>query len=240
MQYANPDATWLEWLEDNQDKDEATKLVALREIIAETARTYVTRGDISGDWANKKLAKLGVTERIGLNSYIIEAHAAGVVRVGVPASDRAEAMAEFRARTRGVSQVSISLFAVQDADADLVFVSGPDDPDVAAADPDVPTTVDATLNVFREVLLLGNIAGPRFDCDAGTNAVLASFGLPPVPARKKFTVGVPVEGVMKTTVEAYDDESAERVAGWRWDNHQTGFNIDSVIDHGNLTVTEVH
>lgn len=30
---------------------------------------------------------------------------------------------------------------------------------------------------------------------------------------------------MKTTVTAYDEESAQRVASWRWENDRAGFEV---------------
>jgi hypothetical protein len=230
--------TWTEWVEDNADSDEATKLSALRESIAATARTWVRSGQISRDWANKKLAKLGVTDQIpGENTYVLEAPVSGTLAITVHAETRAEAEEKFRNQLTSNSRAH----SVPDATVtgDVSFRSGPEDPGTAAAD-DAPTTVDATLMMLREVIMLGNISGPRWDCDTGTNSVLASYGLAPLPPRRAFTVAVPVEAVMKTTVHAYDEGTAARIAGWRWDDGKRGYDVDLAVSTDVPSVAEIH
>lgn len=230
--------TWAEWTADNPDADEADKLAALRTFIFEEAKHRINTGDIDAAWANKKLNKLGITDRIITkpNAYTLKVPVTAVLEMVVYATNRDEALqktADLLATNGGnrVSQIS------GDANA-AVFIAGPEDVPTTAPD-SAPTTVDATLSTLREVILLGNIAGPRFDCESGVNRVLADFGLDPIPPRKQFTVGVPVEGIMKTTITAYDEASAKRVAAWRWNNGQTGFDLDHVSDTDVLAVTEV-
>lgn len=233
MQYANPTIDWATWLGQADDLDEATKLSALREYITATARHYVERGQITREWANKKLARLGITERFDTNNtYEIETTVSGQAKLTVYARDRAAALASFKSQIANAVVVAVT---GADAPYDPKFVSGPEDA-TQDADPDAPTTVSATLDKLREIIMLGNIAGPRFDCETGVNQVLAAYGLAPIPARKQFTVGVPVEGVMKTTVTAYDEESARRVAGWRWGNGHAGFDLDHVTDTDVMSV----
>jgi hypothetical protein len=223
MLYAEPE-TWAEWSTANTDVDmpEVTKLAALRGYIAATARKWVHDCTYDAAWANKKFAKLGMADRIGQeNYYTVTATVTGTAQVGVYANSRAEALEKANARLSDrdplISSISVT--------SDPVFTSGPEDS--APVNPDGPQTVDATLTMLREIILLGHISGPKV-CQVEADRVLASFGLAPIPERKTFTVAVPVEAVMKTTVEAYDEASASRVAGWRWDNDRTGYTVDHV------------
>lgn len=236
MQYTNDGDIWTDWSDDNADRDEPTRLAALRELIFEEAKRWVAAAEITAEWANKKLATLGITERILREvPYAFEAPVTAVMDLRVYATSRTHArekLAELLATNGGGMVKRIS--SAGDV-ADAALVSGPEDAPTEVAD-DAPTTVDATLMKLRETILLGNIAGPRFNCEVGANRVLASFGLDPIPERKWFTVAMPVEGVMTTTIEAYDEQSAKRVGGWRWDNNRSGFGLDSVTDSGPMDV----
>lgn len=223
--------TWIDWLADNEDADEATKLAALHSYIFKEATRWEADGEITPDWANKKLHGLGVVQRIMRQStYILKAPVAAVMELSIFAETRAEALEKATAILNANGGGKNYVTQIQPGATPPVIVHGAEDQDVAAVNPDAPTTVDATLFKLREIILLAHIAGPRITCLTGLNEVLASFGLDPIPPRKTYTVGVPVEGVMKTTVEAYDEESAKRVAGWRWDNSRTGFDLDHVTD----------
>lgn len=235
MQYANPGDTWTEWVEDNADRDDDTKLAALREIITESARTWVGNGEITGEWADKKLAKLGITERVGVsNTYTVEAPVSGNVRLSIVGRTRAEALADFSQRMGSALAANIASPVVQGAPT---VVSGPEDPDPNVIDPNVPTTVQGTLDMLRETILLGTVSGPWF-CVHGADRVLAGYGLDPVPPRKQFVVTRPVEAVMRTVVDAFDEVSAMRVAGWRWDNGRSGHEVSEATVVGLPSVDE--
>lgn len=226
--------TWLEWLEQHEHDDEADKLAALRDYILHEARE-AAEGDLNGHvgWINKKLPQLGITEQIprpGV-AYGLQVPVTGTLDILVYARSRTEALEKASALLDGTHGGQVRRIAPTAAPT---FTSGPEDPDPQAND-DTPTTVDALLTKFREIIMLGVIAGPHL-CTPGANDVLGKFGLDPVPGRQTFTVGMPVDGVMKTTVEAYDAESAKRVAGWRWDNSRTGYSLDTVTDTGPLVV----
>lgn len=228
VQYTDEDDTWVGWLAENDDALDVVKLIALREIIYALAKRWASSGEISAGWANKKLPQLGITEQIvRTQPYVLQADVTAVMDLRVYATSRAEA------QQKAIDLLSMNgggmVRLIKPGATAPTFVDGPEDPDPAVLD-DAPATVDGTLMKLREIVMLGNIAGPRWDCESGTNTVLASFGLDPLPSRKQFTVGVPVEAVMKTTVEAYDDESALRVAGWRWDSGQSGYYLDQVTD----------
>jgi hypothetical protein len=234
MQHADPRDTWIEWVTEVVEPDEDVRLAVLRDLIFDTAKDGVAIGEITAEWANKKLAKLGVVKRLdSLNRYKIATTVTADVELEVYGADRAAALDAFNAKVN--DRITV---AAADAPFALKFVSGPEDP-TGQVDPDAPTTVDATLVKLREYIMLGVIAGPRY-CEKGANRILAAYGLDPVPAMKKFTVGMPVEAAMKTTVEAYDEASARRIAGWRWDDGRTGFDLDHVMDTGALTVTPVN
>lgn len=221
MQFADPAMIWTDWLDANNDRDEATKLAALREYIVQTARSKVHSCTYDAAWANKKFAKLGITERIEQeNSYTLTVAVTGKIELLVYGRNRAEALEKAGQRLDGQGSGHIGGVT---ATADPVFVSGPEDAQ-AAADDDAPQTVAATLVTLREIILLGHIAGPKI-CQQEADEVLRSFGLATIPERKTFTVTQPVEAVMSTTVEAYDEVSAQRVASWRWANEQSGFKI---------------
>lgn len=235
MQHTNPDETWTDWLASNDDKDDAEKLGALREIIVQTARTWIDSGEITAEWANKKLTSLGITDQVDqLKDYTLETSASGTVQLVIRARNRADAETEFRNRLAAAPMVTVT---GPDAPYAPKFVSGPEDHDPNAVVPDAPATVADTLTKLRQVILLGNISGPRFDCDSGASRVLASYGLAPVPARKTFVVTRPAAADMRTTVEAYDEASAERVAEYRWDNHQAGYTPVNVDAIGEAVVT---
>jgi hypothetical protein len=235
MQYATPGLTWDEWVDANDDRDDATKLAALREYITATAREWVRSGDITGAWANKKLAKLGIADRLGTNTYVLEAPITGAVRLTLAAATRAEAAAEFQ-RVMGHA-TGASILSPQ-VTADPTVISGPEDPDPNVVDPDVPATVQATLEMLREIILLGNVSGPRFNCDSGANRVLAEYGLAPVPPRKEYVVTRPATATMRTVVQAYDEASAERIAEWRWEDGRSGYTISDATPGGPFAVDE--
>lgn len=232
--YADPSISWDEW-DNNHSVSEDTRLLALREFIFRLADTWKSHEKITPAWVNKKLAKLGITERVDIeNRYEIRADVTGTVTLTMYGATRADALEKLTERLDGTA--SATVFQVQ-ATADPVFTSGPEDvdPDV---DPDAPTTVDATLAMLREIIMLGHIAGPKY-CDDGANEVLASFGLDPIPPRKSFTVTRPVQAVVTTTVQAYDEASAQRVASWRWENERAGFQMASGDPLADPTVAEV-
>lgn len=233
MQFTTPGETWIDWLAANEDRDDATKLGALREIIAATARTWTTSGEITADWANKKLAKLGITERLdATQEYELEVPVnVPPVRMRIRAANRTDALSKLNGRLGGYVS-----FRDAEAATDPTFLSGPEDAALAAVDPDAPQTVDATLMALREIILLGNVSGPRFDCDSGGSAVLASFGLAPIPARKQFVVTRPVTGTARTVVTAYDEDSALTIAGWRWDNNRSGHELAEATETGDPAV----
>jgi hypothetical protein len=237
VQHPNPSDAWTDWLAANDLADEADKLTALHEIIVRTARDQVrneTYSRITAEWANKKLAKLGIPDRIGVrNSYVIEAPISGTIRLPVGAANRTAALALFESRVTNAASWEVSALVVQGAP---VFASGPADEDPNVVDPDVPTTVQGTLDMLREIIMLGHIAGPKY-CEDEANDVLASFGLAPIPPRRKFTVTRPVTAEMSTTVDAYDEESAQRVAAWRWADGRGGYNLANVDPTDELTVT---
>lgn len=228
--------TWLEWLEahdGDEAPDEATKVAALRDYILQEAREAAADDSARLPWVNKKLPQLGITEQIpgpGV-AYGLQVPVTGTLDMIVYAQSRTEALEKASALLDGTHGNQVRRITPTAAPT---FTSGPEDPDPQATD-DTPTTVDALLTKFREIIMLGVIAGPHL-CTSGSNAVLAKFGLDPIPGRQTFTVGMPVDGVMKTMVEAYDAESAKRVAGWRWDNSRTGYSLDTVTDTGPLVV----
>jgi len=234
MQYADPALVWTEWEANNADRDEATKLLALREYIAATARDWRNAGEITAEWANKKLTVLGITNLIGFTStYVVEATVSGTVSVGIQAATRAEALTLFEDRVSTGVQTMVSVQATLN---DPKFTAGPEDPDPNVIDLDAPATMQATLDMLREIILLGHIAGPKY-CEQGANRVLASYGLAPIPPLKRFVITRPVAADMRTTVEAFDEMSAQRVAGWRWDNGRTGYELANADPIDEATVT---
>lgn len=224
--------TWIEWLESNKDSDETAQLEALRGLILAEAKRSVEADDIKADWANKKLPLLGITEQIPReSSYLFTAPVAGTLDLRVFATSRADALvkvAEILNRGGG-SFVK----GVAGAGA-AVLIEGPEDVDLTVAG-DAPSTVDDTLARLREIVMLGVIAGPHL-CKRGVDDLLASFGLAPLPETKRFTVSVPIEGEMLTEVEAFDEDSARRVAGWRWSNGRSGYQLSSATDTDVVTV----
>lgn len=235
MQRMTSGESWNDWLAANADQDDATKLAALREIIVQTGREWVASGEITSVWANKKLAALGITERIDADhQYVLKAPInVEPVRMTVYAINRTAALAQFTSRLAAGAHV----FGAEAA-SDPEFISGPED-SVAAVDDDAPQTVEATLAAFREIVLLANIAGPRFNCDSGGSAILDSYGLAPIPARKTYVVNRPAQVVMSTRVEAYDEASALRVAGWRWEDGHKAYEVSEALANGDVKVEGV-
>lgn len=217
-----PYDNWTDWLAANADADETVKVEALREYIAETGKAWAGRERITPDWVNKKLTKLGITDLIKHEaSYMLRTAVTGTVDLAVYAYSRTEALEKAALRLNGTGSAHVSQLA---GIGTPTFVAGPEDPNPAAADGDAPQTVDALLTAFRETVMLGTIAGPHY-CAVGASRVLGEYGLPPIPERKTFTVTRPVEAVATTTVEAFDAESAMRVAGWRWEDGRNGYTL---------------
>lgn len=227
MKYANPDQTWAEWLADNADTATGDHALAvLREYIAATAKDYVgTEPGLTAAWMNKKLAALGVTDKIEHEKvYELTGTVTGQVTLKIYGRNRAEAADKFRALLDGHNRTEVMAATL---DGDPTFTSGPEDTDPNAVDPDAPTTVQDTLVKLREYIMLAHVAGPKI-CDTGANRVLARFGLAELPELKTFTVTRPVEAVATTTVKAWDAESAIRVAGWRWEDDRSGYTVGDV------------
>lgn len=215
--------TWVNWQAAHPDAEDDTQLAALRNYIEQAARREHRSepSTVTAAWLNKKLPRVGVAARIGQeNAYIIKAPVTvAEASMMVHANNRAEALRKFAERLEdSVQRMVVTSYG------DPEFVSGPEDEDAEVLLDGAPATVDATLAVLREGILLGVVAGPKL-CEAGANRVLADFGLPPVPERKRYVVTRPVEGVAHTNVEAYDEQSAQRVAEWRWENQQ-GWSVD--------------
>lgn len=224
MQYADPNLDWVEWVEENEDRDEATKLAALREYIAALGESWAGRENMTPGWINKKLTKLGITDLVSTRArYALTAPATGTLTIAVTAYSRTEALQEWQRR---ISNADSFMVTDPKPTADPQFTDGPEDPDPVAPD-GAPQTVAETLNMLREIIMLAHISGPKI-CEAGANSVLKDFGLAEIPPRKSFKISRPVQAVAETLVEAYDEESAMRVAGWRWEDGKHGYQMSEV------------
>lgn len=215
--------TWSEWIAVNSSQDDGVKLDVLRGYIEKAARTYVNTGDITAEWANKKLPALGVAARLGVrNRYTLEARTVGTFSHTVIAADRAEAVHLFR---KVVADASRLIVSGPEADAPTV-TSGPED--VTGSTPvlpdNAPTMVGETLAKLRETIMLAHLAGPRV-CRIGANDVLETFDLDPLPETKVFTVDRPITATARTVVSAFDEASAQRVAEWRWEDERSGYSV---------------
>lgn len=230
--------TWSGWINDNPHAPEQDKLDTLREFIWEEASGRVGTGEITEAWANKKLGPLGIVKRFSTeNAYVLEVPVTvAPVSMTVYASNRAAAEMKFTDLLASRAPNAVGVTGVKAA-GDPVFLSGPEDADPLAFDPNAPTTASETLVKLRETILLAVVAGPRI-CVDGANEVLDAFDLEHVPARKTFTVTRPAEAEFRTEVEAFDQASAERVAEWRWNDNRTGFATHAVADEGDFVVTE--
>jgi len=232
MTYIDGAHDWREWLDDHGDADDARKLTVLRSFIFEMAKEELDNSDIGrswdrqrrAEWLNKKLAKLGITDRIITdNIYVLSAPVSGKVTMTVGGDDRAEALREFKERLEVLKSRNPVVTNVEATD-EPTFESGPEDGERNVVPDDAPQTVDATLAVLQETIALATISGPHI-CVPGANEVLDDFGLPHLPERKTFVVTRPAGVVLKTVVEAFDEASALRVAGWRWEDARTSYEI---------------
>jgi len=227
VDYTQDADNWDEWYQKHAATSTGENaLDALRAFIVQAARLWVGKEPgLTADWMNKKLHRLGIAERIEVeHAYQLTGTVTGTVNLRIYGRTRAEAADKFRALLDGhnpANTVAATLVG------DPTFTDGPEDPDPADVDPDAPTTVDSTLLKLHELIMLGHISGPKY-CDTGANRVLASFGLDPIPPRRTYTVTRPVEGIASTTVSAFDEASAMKVAGWRWDDGQTGWTVGDV------------
>jgi len=228
MQYAQTGDTWSDWLADNSDNTDDVKLTALREFIVQAARRWVDDCTYDAAWANKKLAKLGITERISVdNAYDLRILVTAVMELRVYGQNRDEALSKAADRIDSLRGTGGTVPVMNvTANGAPEFIGGPEDAVPSVAD-DAPQTVSNTLAKLREIVLLGHIAGPRI-CETEANRFLAQFGLDPIPPRQIFKVSRPVTAVATTHVQAYDEASAERVARWRWENGQTGYTVDGL------------
>jgi hypothetical protein len=226
MQFADPNSNWADWSDTVAfaAADDTTRLAGLREYIAAAGKSWVGHERITAEWVNKKLLGLGVTDLMQWEvAYTLTTEVTGSLDMVVYGTSRVEALEKAALRLNGTGSANVrNLTGV----GTMTFASGPEDPDLTALDPDVPTTVDATLAALREVIMLGHVSGPKY-CEDGANRVLAEFGLAPIPPTRTFTVSRPVEAVMTTTVQAFDENTAMRIAGWRWENNKTGYQMAS-------------
>lgn len=227
-------STWTDWLADNAQADQFTKLAALRKYIEQAARHANANhpGQVTAAWVNKKLPKLGVDAQIDAeSSYVLTAPATGNVRVRIYAGSRTEALAKFASRT-ATTMLEITSASVT---GDPTFTEGPEDPTPGVLPDDAPDTVDATLVKLRETILLAVVSGPKI-CAESANEVLDDFGLEHVPAIKTFTVSREATVTMRTNVSAFDEASAQRVAEWRWEDGRKNFSAVDAINPGDLRV----
>lgn len=226
---------WVNWLSNVRTDDEAVKLDVLRQFIREAARSNVSYGNVSSEWANKKLVKLGITDLVDTdNAYKVQVDVTGKVMVAAYGRNRVEAVENALKQYndgRGFWQMSDMQMT-----SDPQVTDGPEDVDTVVPD-DAPQTVDALLAALRETILLAVVAGPHI-CEDGANRVLNDFGLDQVPERKRFTVTRPATVEMTTKIDAYDEASAQRVADWRWRNNLSGFQVKDAQPTGDPTVSE--
>lgn len=234
MQYATPGISWVDWLAESADETDDVKLAALREYIMHTAKAQVSYGQITADWANKKLPTLGITELFPASrEYVLKTSIVADVEMTLYAADRADAVQGFKNRLAG----RINVYSAE-APYEIKFVSGPEDVTPADLPADAPTTVDATLVKLREVIMLAHLAGPKV-CKDGVNEVLDFYGLDHLPETRKYVVTRPAAADMRTTVTAYDEASALRIAEWRWDDNLAGYKPVNVDPIDEATATAV-
>lgn len=241
MQYTKDASDFAEWMTDNPSADEATKLAALREFIVQYTRDHVEDGtlgetwscDRRAEWANKKLRKLGIAEVIEAEHlYQIEVPVIARVTLDVYGKNRAEALQYAEKQFQGDARMAAHKLTPT---GPMVFASGPEDAGPTVVDDDAPQTVHDTLMALREIIMLAVVAGPHI-CTHGANQAMDAFGLARLPERKTFTVTRPALATMTTTVVAYDEESALRVAGWRWEDGRKSFTTSDAAEAGDLVV----
>lgn len=226
MQYASTADDWTTWSSRHLNADDDTKLAALREYIELAARRAVGQHHpgLDAAWMNKKLGPLGITTRIPCAStYILEAPVTATASITVVARDRAEARQKF-GDLLSAGRVAVGICT---AATDPVFTSGPEDADAVVPDPEAPTTVTGTLMKLRETIMLAHIAGPKV-CRESADEMLEEFGLLPLPQEREYVVTRKAPVTMQTIVTAYDEQSAQRVATWRWDTRPDGFDVAKV------------
>jgi hypothetical protein len=224
---------WTDWQAAFPADDADTQLLALRKYIVRAALDAHAHepGKITAAWVNKKLPHLGISERIETESrYMVEAPARGILTLPVHARSRDEALQKFA--TAWGNHMMISEACVT---GDPQIADGPEDPTGELPD-DAPDTVGATLERLRETILLAVVAGPRI-CIDGANEFLARFGLERVPERRQFVVTRPATAKARTTVTAYDEASAQRVAEWRWGDAYSGYTVEIDDEAGDFTIT---
>jgi len=216
--------TFSGWLSANPNATDDEKLTVLRGYIFAAAKESVDDGYITAGWANKKLLSLGIVARLDTrNSYTIEVPASGKAVLRFSATSRAQAMS-LAASAMGSNRISVSDVTYDHA---AITINGPEDTTPVAPD-NAPATVADLLAKLRETVMLAHVAGPRI-CSSGASDLLAEFGLDPLPETKRFTVRRDAEVTLKTSVEAYDEDTAKRVAEWRWEDAHNGYSIAEVI-----------
>jgi len=230
--------SWTDWKDTlavrGETVDATRELEVLREFIYAAAVSYSQRGDITPAWANKKLPGLGIDKIVpGASYYKLVVQLNGEAEYSFRANNRAEAL---RQTEDAITTADRALITKISAVSAPVFTEGPEDPTPGVLPDDAPTTVDATLAKLRETIMLATVAGPKI-CRTGADDFLELFGLEPVPAPKTFIVKRPAEAVLETTVEAFDEETAERVATWRWENNKTGFTVAETAEPGDFEVS---
>lgn len=196
---------------------QADKAMAyLRTRIHQYTDAAVRYAGVNRDWANTRLAQLGAETLSGRASYQVNVPITGSYGRTIKASSRAEAARKFQEHIARVAQVGRITTAMDSYDsvygvefiagADIVFASGPQDPETEDA---LPLTPDGLKLAIRDMLLEGVSRqgwGHMYASEAA-----ADMGLEKLPAVVVKTVTVPVQGTTQVEVRVFEGDSTEDV-----------------------------
>lgn len=193
--------------------EQAEAAQELRNNFRHYADMAVQYGHVDKGWVNGKLAALGIQPLGGKAEYRMNVAITGNYGWRCKASNRAEAMEQFRrnvARVAGAGKITAdgSYDNVYDLEivGEPVFHSGPEDPEVADAS---AFTLDGLKTAMRDVLKEG-VAQQGWGHSYAVNAA-ESLGLESLPSLVSKTVLVPVVGTHRVTVQAFADDDDNAV-----------------------------
>lgn len=183
----------------------------LRTQLTKSVAGFVSHGG-DRDWANAQLVKLGAAPISGTSEYRMNIPITGAYGWRCKANSRAEALERFQQQvTRLTGAGKITADGSYDNVYELkfvgepVFYSGPEDPDLSAAD---DLDLDGLKAGIREMFKQG-IAGHGWNVGYATRAI-ASMGLDPLPSVSAKAVQVPVSGTATVSVMVFEgDDQAD-------------------------------
>jgi len=186
-------------------------LVALRARIGRHAARQVRGYNITAEWINPWLRKMGVEELAGSNGYTIEVPITAKVRVTAAGTTRAQAIKNAQEYAGKFGRIR-SRMTMRDVTADAenwTVVDGPEDPAPGDVN-EIPQTVDALKAMLRDCLKAAKTDpnGPH-SCTGGIRDEWRTFQLGDFPTFRTVSVRVPVTATVEVNLDVVNGEDTD-------------------------------